>query len=465
VIQARVIWPAYPYEAGFCVTDDPDASTYHQIRAVYDYLKSKSFVTTKAIWPFNPQEKCGIPAVPDSALRGITLEDGNYLAYCRELCRDGYEFCLHGASAGNNKRNRTQDAFAMFAEHFGPSDTFICHSKNADNMYWEEKTTSLFPFRSLLRLYSKHACSGELPCSQYYWGDLCRSSINQIRLYRTRHRNTLKRNPSMPYYNPRKDLVNGWFSATKRSLADCATEESLEDLKKEHGLTLLYQYLHRYANPETGVLDSRFLRSVDRISSDRGIWVGTVSSIMKRLRQIQGLFVVFQEKSFWLINVSDDDIIDLQILSDHPIVAETRDNNIWSRGLTLTIKTMPKRSVKLIRTSNRIAFYGRNTCQTGGDLHVTYTLPLGVLMINLADHDWHKSDKDLISSGSFLLRTPRSGTGHPLLSVLSGKEELDLLLDQTSLFAREVILKGRSLKIDDYLDSSREIAMENHDNW
>jgi hypothetical protein len=186
---------------------------------------------------------------------------------------------------------------------------------------------------------------------------------------------------------------------------------------------------------------------------------------MKRLRQIQGLFVLFQENSFWLINVSDDDINDLQILSDHPITTEKHDNNICSNGLTLIVKTMPKRSMKRIRASEPVVFRGKNACRVGRDMHVIHTLPLGELMINLSEHDWQKSDKDLLLSGSFLLRAPRSGTGHPLLSVLSGKEELDLLLDQTSLFAREVILKGRSLKIDDYLDSSREIAMENHDNW
>jgi len=248
MIHARAVWPPYPYQAGFCITDDPDASTFAQTRAVYDYLASRSFVTTKAVWAFDPVEKCGLPAIPDSALRGITLQDEAFFSYCKELHQEGYELCPHGASAGNNKRERTQDALDLFAKHFATPDTFICHSKNADNIYWEDKITSLFPFRALLRAYSNHSCEGEVEKSPYYWGDLCHSRINQIRLHRTRCRNTLRRNPSMPYYDPGKPFVNGWFTATKRSLADCATQIALERLKKDYGLTMLYQYLHRYAD-------------------------------------------------------------------------------------------------------------------------------------------------------------------------------------------------------------------------
>jgi len=143
VTHARIIWPPYPYEAGFCITDDPDASTLAQTRTVYDYLMKKSFVTTKAVWAFEPEMRCGIPPIPDSALRGITLADPNFASYCKELHHNGFELCLHGASAGNNTRERTLEAFRLFSEYYGSSDTFICHSKNSDNIYWEEKTTYL----------------------------------------------------------------------------------------------------------------------------------------------------------------------------------------------------------------------------------------------------------------------------------------------------------------------------------
>jgi hypothetical protein len=465
VIHAKVIWPPYPYKAGFCVADDPDAATFEQTKAVCDFLMSRSFVITKAVWPFRPTEKCGIPPTPSSTLRGITLEDSAYLSYCKELHSQGFELCLHGASAGNNVRERTRDAFDFLTNHIAPSETFICHSKNADNIYWEDKTTSLFPFRTLLRWYSKHSCSGEDRASPYFWGDICASRINQIRLYKTRCLNTLKRNPSMPYHDPLKPLVNAWFSATKRSLSDCATTAALDRLKRENGLTVLYQYLYRYADPQTVKLNKKFVQSVDRISSDPEILVRTVSSMMERLRGIQGVFVAFQERSFWLVNVSDVDIDNLQIVSSHPLTVETKEDSIVALGCTLLMKTLPKKSIKFVRASDRIIFSHRNAFRLGNDKHVTFTLPFGELMINLSETDWQAGDRGVLPPGSFLLQTVRSGTGIPLLSALSRGEELRLVSDQISVIAREVILKGRSLNTEKYLDGSRDIPLENHDHW
>ena len=463
--HAKVIWPPYPYEAGFCITDDPDASTFAQTRAVYDLLLLRSFVTTKAVWAFNPAEKCGIPAIPDSALRGVTLDDDRYLSYCKELYQQGVELCLHGASSGNNKRDRTRDALELFAADLGASDTYICHSKNAENIYWEDKITSLFPFHALLRRYSKHTCEGELEGSAYYWGDLCHARINQIRLYRTRCRNTLKRNPSMPYHDPRKPLVNGWFSATKRSMADCATEDAINRLKQEYGLTVLYQYLHRYADPGTGKLNGRFVQSVERISSDPKIFVRTVSSIMKRLRQMQAVYTIHQGKSLWIVNLSDEDTEHIQIVADRPLDVETGDNSMVTHGRLLVVKTLVKKSLKKVRVSDRIALFGRNALEAGRDKHVTCTLPFGKLQVNLSGNEWPVAEGGTIPPESFRVTTRESGTGIPLLSVLSDSEERGLIMDQSVSIAREVIFKGRSLNVDTYLDNSRAIPLEDHDNW
>jgi hypothetical protein len=80
------------------------------------------------VWPFRPDAPCGIPATPSSTLRGMTLQDKDYLEYCQALQHAGFEVCLHGASAGNNPREKTKRALAFLEEHLGPSDTFICHS-------------------------------------------------------------------------------------------------------------------------------------------------------------------------------------------------------------------------------------------------------------------------------------------------------------------------------------------------
>ncbi len=109
-MKAKLVWPPHPYRAGFCITDDTDAATFEQVKAVYDYLLSRNFRTTRTVWAFKPMDRCGVPPIPDSALRGITLEDRRYLEYCKTLHERGFEICLHGASAGNNTREYTRRA-------------------------------------------------------------------------------------------------------------------------------------------------------------------------------------------------------------------------------------------------------------------------------------------------------------------------------------------------------------------
>jgi hypothetical protein len=119
MITGKVIWPPSPYKAGLCVTDDADAATFEQVKAVYDFLVSRQFLTSKTVWPFTPSHKCGIPPTPQSTLRGVTLQDRRFLDYCKMLRNRGYEICLHGASAGNNVRESTKKAFEFLQKEFG----------------------------------------------------------------------------------------------------------------------------------------------------------------------------------------------------------------------------------------------------------------------------------------------------------------------------------------------------------
>jgi hypothetical protein len=113
MITAKALWTPYPYKAGFCVTDDTDAATMPQVKAVYDLLLSINFVTTKTVWAFPPSEPSGVPALPSSILEGITLQNEEYLNYCKMLHQNGFEISLHGASAGNNKKDATRAAFDL----------------------------------------------------------------------------------------------------------------------------------------------------------------------------------------------------------------------------------------------------------------------------------------------------------------------------------------------------------------
>jgi hypothetical protein len=506
-MKAKLVWPPHPYKAGFCITDDTDAATFEQVKAVYDFLLSRNFRTTKTVWAFKSTDRCGIPPVPDSALRGITLEDQRYLKYCKVLHEHGFEICLHGASAGNNTRESTLKAFDFLERHIGPSDTFICHSKNADNLYWEDRVTSLPVLHWLLKHYSKQSCSGEVESSPFFWGDICKERINQVRLFRTRCLNTLKSNPSMPYFDRRKPYVNGWFTATKRRIIDCAAEPARETLKRNYGLTVLYQYLFRYADPKTLTLDPRFTNAVDAIAGDPEILVDTVSHLMRRLRLMQGLFIAHDRRRFWLINTNKEDVRDVQIALSGPVARVSSDQPVNIHGDRLILPVVPATGIVAVETGPALHFQGRRCKALDRDRHATWKLPFrmacvegvspsdrgrdardtttGSLFVNLSQSPWVLGGDLTVQARSFVLQSA-GGSGkaegladgeganhrqagacrcHPALSCLTRLEEIRLTLGQIWIVAREILLKRRPINVDAYLDDSKEIKLEDHDNW
>ena len=465
MITGKVIWPPYPYKAGFCITDDTDAATFEQVKAVYDFLSSRHFLTSKTVWPFMPSHRCGIPPTPQSTLRGVTLQNKQYLEYCKMLHNKGYEICLHGASAGNNLRESTRKAFEFLRKEIGHSDTFICHSKNADNIYWNGKITSLFPFNYLLKSISKHECSGEVITSPYFWGDICHDNINQIRLYRTRCINTLRKNPSMPYHCPSRPFVNGWFSATKRSISDCSQKEEQEKLVDENGLIVLYQYLHRYASPNGQDLNRRFVDAAEALLSNDSIKIDTVSNTIGRLRVIQGVFIFFHHKVFWIVNTNRLPVKSLQIIFDKPTHLCSDKCHIILVNNTVNIIDVPANAIVRIESNKTIKIQGQRSFATHGKKTICQTIANTKLYLNLSDSNWQVLNKFQIEPESFFLEAAQSGTGLPLLSNLPLLEESSLLLGQIWIVAREILLKGRSLNNTKYLDDSKEIRLENHGNW
>ncbi|MBM4028516.1 MAG: hypothetical protein FJ280_24445 [Planctomycetes bacterium] len=459
------MWPPYPYRAGFCVTDDTDAATFEQVKAVYDFLASQGFRTTKTVWPFRPVDRCGIPPLPDSTLRGVTLEDPRYLDYCKALHAQGFEICLHGASAGNNPRARTQQALEFLERHLPGSDTFICHSKNADNIYWEHRIVSLPVLRRLVRRYSKHACSGENEASPYFWGDLCQRKINQIRLFRTRCRNTLQRNPSMPYFDRRKPYVNGWFSATKRRLSDCAEPRAVADLKRDYGLTVLYQYRHRYARPDTLALDPPFRDAIATLASDPEILIDTVSRLMRRLRLVQGLFLIYRRHQFWLVNTNDQDVPQVQVALSGRLSRVGGDAGAIICADRLVLPVIRASALVSVQTAEPLHFTGSRCKRLNRRQRGTFPTPRGTLLVNGSASPWRRGDGLTVAANAWSWEPPSSPADWTARSRLPIGEELGLTLDQIWIIAREILFKGRSLNPNVFLDDTKEIKLEDHNNW
>jgi len=452
-VIAKVIWPPHPFEAGFCLCDDSDAGETESVRAAYDCLKTHGLVATRASWVFLPEEPCGIPSAPPSILRGVTLADKEFLRLCLELRDAGFEFCLHGASAGNNRRERTQEGFDFMERHFGPQDTFICHAKNADNIYWEEWTAPEPLSRALTSWYSRNRCSGEVPGSRYFWGDVCRGRVKQIRMFRTRNTNTLAANPSMPYFEPRKPYVRGWFSATKRSLRDCTSEVALDRLRRQNGLTVLYQYLHRYALPHGGGVQPAFAESIERLAGTTGIAVMTVAAAMDRLRRMQSVFAVSLGNRAWLANVGGEAVDDVQVrFADQGFTGEP-----------VHIDHVEPNGIVELTMGRAVRFVGRRCAAADRLGRAAVDFGFGTAFVNVGSNEWRWRGFTVEPHTCRAVFDPGFGLSRPF-SRAGSLELYRLFVGQAGILAREVLLKGRHPDVNQFL-SAHQIQLEDHDNW
>jgi hypothetical protein len=174
---------------------------------------------------------------------------------------------------------------------------------------------------------------------------------------------------------------------------------------------------------------------------------------------------VYQDNLFWLINVNDEAIQNLQIKTDRPLAVDVKDEDAAAVGCSVVIRNLPKKSIKCVRVSSPVAFSSRNSLLINDNRQTTFNLPFGRLLVNLSQDNMSTDEDGIVAPNSFLLNTKLSGTGIPLLSTMLFTEECGLLFDQVALIGREVTLKGRSLNIHKYLDATREIPLEDQANW
>ena len=459
ITRGRLLWTPYPWKAGFCITDDTDAADMESVRIVYDLLRDLNLPTTKTVWPLLPVEPSGIPPTPPSTLEGITLEDPVYRAYCQELGRSGFEIALHGASAGNNVRSRTIEAFSILQNEFGDGGTFICHSKNAENIYWEENCTSNPAERMLLRLFSRHKAFGEDEGSPYFWGDISLEKVSQIRLFRTRSTNTLSVNPSMPYYDEAKPYVRSWFSATKRSFHDCTTPEALDRLVTENGLTVLYQYMHRYARKEERKVAEIFQQDAERLANDSRVLVAPTSRMMERLRHIQGLFVGHRGDHLYLINTNSLPLDDVQIELPSSITlhrSEATDAvNVHSEPGLVRVESIPAEGTIVLPLSSPITISSRRSFRFDSSGRGEHDVGHGTFRATLTKENERVRWELLFPSGLEGLR--------PMSRIDEG-ERRRLFYAQAGIILRELIRGNRHLNYQKFLGNAVR-PLEDHQNW
>ena len=397
MIPVKLLWTPHPHRGGFAIVDHTDGASLEGVRIVYDFLDSLGLRATKTVWAFEPEGPSGIPPLPASVLRGVTLETRAYREYCAELVRRGFEIALHGASAGNNRRDRTLAAFERLERELKTgARTYVCHAKNAENPYWQARAVDRSPLRWVMKLVaSRHRCSGEIPTSPYFWGDVCRERVRYVRLFRTAQLNTLAANPSMPYFEREKPYVRGWFTMTDRSLGDATRPEALAMLSHENGLCILRQHLARHADPESWSVRPGFEAAMRRLRGAPDLWVDTAGAMLDRLKLIEGVVLAYRDSNLWVVNLNAEPVERFQLEMGERPRPQGRNIGIEYHDGVAVIERLPPASVTYLDCSAPLFIADRNAVELDGELHGRWDFGHGACWLNFGPSSWLAAGRTL----------------------------------------------------------------------
>jgi hypothetical protein len=273
----NITWPENKRFA-FTVFDDCDFATVANVGPVYDFLHQHGFRTTKSVWPLSPEVR--------PLIGGETCADPHHLKWLLDLKSKGFEIGLHNASNHTSTRARTLAGLNCFRELFG-HDPFTCanHADCQESIYWGNARLSGWRetvYNILLRYRHNGLFRGHIEGDPLFWGDLCRERIRYVRNFVFKDMNTLSSCPWMPYHDPTKPHVNGWFASSEgpdvRAFSDTICEANQDRLEAEGGACIMYTHFASGFCTE-GVLDRRWVELMTRLSS-KGGWFVPVSTLL-----------------------------------------------------------------------------------------------------------------------------------------------------------------------------------------
>lgn len=428
MIPVRLIWTPHPHQCAFSIIDDPEGSTAESVRLVYDTLSDLGLRSTKGVWVFESQKT----QRRSRKREGVTLQDRPHREYCAELTRRGFEIALHGASSGNDLRERSHAAFEFVERELGRAP-IVCASDpwNVECMYGNAELVARGPLRwALAPLRLGRRSLGEDPTGLRFWGDVCRERIRYMRLFRTPSINTLVANPSMPYFEREKPLVRSWFTVTEHGLAGVTTPESLATLAHENGACLLRQHLVRHVDLDRRRVSEACGRALRRLRGAPNLWVDTAGAVLDRLRLIQGVILAYRDANLWLVNTNDEPVTRLQlVMGDRPRPQASGVLLEYHDGVAV-VTHVPPRSITYLDCSAPLVIEDRNAVALDAELHGTWRFGHGTCWLNLGHAPWSVAERMIAPLGYAL----GFESGHEDLHPMSQASDAEL----TSLFLGHV---------------------------
>lgn len=268
----------------FTIFDDTDFSTVGNTRPVYELLTDLGIRTTKSVWP--------LPSVPESPIQGETLQDPDYLRFVLGLKQRGFEIALHNVRNFDSPRDTICSGLEEFRARIGEYPrTHTNHAENRDNLYWGAERMSIALLRLALRIAdtarSRPSSKGHIAGSSYFWGDICRRHLSYVRSFSFREINLDRVNPTLPYHDPERPLVNFWFTSSEganvKSFCKTIAEAEQDRLEKEGGVCIMYSHFSQGFCPN-GCVDQRFRELMTRMARKKG-WFVPVATLLDHLRK------------------------------------------------------------------------------------------------------------------------------------------------------------------------------------
>lgn len=284
--QRRITWPEGKRFA-FTIVDDTDCGTIESVGPVYQFLVDHGFLTTKTVWP--------LATVQPPRTGGSTLAEPEYRDWVLSLRDRGVEIAYHGATDHSSGRGRTLESLDRYRELFHQYPrVYAAHTGQKEGLYWGEARldgVARVIYRVIQRLL-RIDCSyeGHVKASSYFWGDLCRARITYVRNFAFKDINTLRKDPMMPYHDPRRPYARYWFSSSHASkigdFCELLSEKNQDQLLQEGGACIAYVHFG-YGFVQDGKLNPEFIRLMQRLAALPG-WFVPTSTLLDYLRSQPG---------------------------------------------------------------------------------------------------------------------------------------------------------------------------------
>lgn len=267
----------------FTIIDHPDQASVASVRPLYDLLDELGIRTSHAVWSFGSSETGKVDA------RG-SLEDPEQLEFALELQSRGHEICWAGASRGSNRRERIIEGLERFRQVIGHGPrVYLNASTNRESLYWGAERID----QPLLRAVSQRAAptpigyyQGHVPGSAFWWGDICGAELDYVLNFTFEEANVRRVNPSLPYHDPIRSLVRGWFSGVDvesgSEFNQLLRPDRLERLVRENGCCIVSTRLTRGYLRDNRV--ERLTRKRLEAIVSAGGWLATVSAVLDHYR-------------------------------------------------------------------------------------------------------------------------------------------------------------------------------------